>query len=128
MSTTISLLSATLLSFLLATFAVLLMITIVFNFKAGLKYRKALAERVNRFRLAKMLTALGIDIDEYLSTERVIDIHTHMTRCNACENIEECDERLAQGKLSPDEIGFCNNEQSLQNIARTREQAGTAGG
>jgi hypothetical protein len=127
MTTTISLLSAILLSLLLVTFAILLMIAIVFNFKAGLKYRKALAEKVNHFRLAKMLTALGIDIDEYLSTERVVDIHTHMTRCGACENIDECDDRLAQGRLSPDDIGFCNNEQSLQKIARTHEQTGTAG-
>jgi len=127
MTTTISLLSATLLALLLVSFAILLMVAIVFNFRAGMKYRKALAEQLDHFRLAKMLVALGIDIDEYLSTERVVDIHTHMKRCNACENVDECDEQLAQGNLSPDGIEFCNNEQSLREIARTREQTGTAG-
>ena len=126
MTTTISLLSAALLSLLLAAFAVLLMVAIIFNFRTGLKYRKALAEQLNNFRLANMLTALGIDIDEYLSTERVVDIHTHMTRCGACENTGECDDRLAQGRISPGEIGFCNNEQSLQQFASTHEQTGAS--
>ena len=124
MTTTISVLSATLLTILLATFATLLMIAIVFNFKAGLRYRRALAEQLDNFRLARMLGALGIDIDEYLSTERVVDIHAQMTRCGACENMGECDEKLTAGNISSDDIGFCNNEQSLQKLARAREQGG----
>jgi hypothetical protein len=127
MSITFSLLSATLLSLLLAAFAILLMIAIVFNFRAGMKYRRTLAEKVNSLRLAKMLSALGIDIDEYLSTERVVDIHTQMTRCGACENVEECDDSLAPGSISAHDIGFCNNEEALQKIARARDQAGTPG-
>jgi Family of unknown function (DUF6455) len=125
MSTALSLISATLLTLLLATFAILLMVAIVFNFQAGLRYRKALAEKLYDFRLAKMLMALGIDIDEYLSTERIVDIHTQMTRCGACENTGECDERLARDDIGPDDIGFCNNEESLQKIARAHEHAGT---
>lgn len=128
MTTIISVLSAIMLILLLATFTTLLMIAIVFNFKAGIRYRKALADKLSNFRLAKMLTALGIDIDEYLSTERVVDIHAHMARCGACENVGECDERLTAGKVSAEEIGFCNNEQSLQKIARAREQSDPVGG
>ncbi|MGB5539676.1 MAG: DUF6455 family protein [Gammaproteobacteria bacterium] len=127
MTTTVSVLSATLLMLLLATFAGLLMVAIVFNFRAGLKYRRALAEQLDNYRLAKMLTALGIDIDEYLSTERVVDINTQMTRCGACENVGECDEKLAGGRISAGNIGFCNNEQSLQKLARSPDQTGTAG-
>lgn len=123
MTITISMLSATLLTLLLATFASLLMIAIIFNFKSGLKYRNALAEQLNNYRLAKMLTALGIDIDVYLSTERVVDIHTQMTRCGACENVGVCDERLATDTIRTDDIGFCNNEQSLQEIARIHKPA-----
>jgi len=126
MTTAISLLTATLLSLLLATFAILLMVAIVFNFQAGVKYRKALAEQLYTFRLAKMLVALGIDIDEYLSTERIVDIHSQMTRCGACENTVECDERLARDNIQPDDIDFCNNEQSLQKMARSHEQTGTS--
>jgi hypothetical protein len=128
MTTTVSVLSAIMLSLLLASFTILLMVAIVFNFKAGMKYRRALAEQLDNFRLARMLTALGIDIDEYLSTERVVDIHRHMERCGACENVGECDERLADGKLSTSDIGFCNNEQSLQKIARSHEPASPGGG
>ncbi len=127
MTTTFSVLSATLLSLLLVAFAILLMVAIVFNFKAGLKYRRALAEQLSNFRLARMLTSLGIDIDEYLSTERVVDIHTQMTRCGACENVDECDEKLARGSIRADDIGFCNNEQSLQKLARSHEQTGPTG-
>jgi hypothetical protein len=125
MSTTFSLLTATLLSLLLAAFAILLMIAIVFNFRAGMKYRKSLAEQVNNLRLAKMLGALGIDIEEYLSTERVVDIQTQVTRCGACENVEECDDSLARGSLDARDIAFCNNEEALQKIARAHDQGGT---
>lgn len=125
-TTTISVLSAVLMTLLVATFAILLVSAIVFNFRAGIRYRHALAAQLNNFRLAKMLAALGIDIDEYLSTERVVDIHRHMERCGACENVGECDDRLNQGSLDAGEIGFCNNEKSLQEIARTRAHpAGT---
>lgn len=127
MTTTVSVLSAIMLSLLLVTFTILLMVAIVFNFKAGMKYRRALAEQLNNFRLARMLTALGIDIDEYLSTERVVDIHRHMERCGACTNVGECDERLAGGNLAADEIEFCNNEESLRKIARAHEPAGSTG-
>jgi hypothetical protein len=114
---------------LVASFTILLVSAIVFNFKAGLRYRRALATRLDNFRLAKMLTALGIDIDEYLSTERVVDIHRQMERCGACENVGECDDRLAQGPVEAGDIGFCNNEQSLQAIVRARSHsAGTGGG
>ncbi|MEZ5541351.1 MAG: DUF6455 family protein [Pseudomonadota bacterium] len=128
MTSAVSLISAALLLLALALFTFLLMAAIVFNFKAGIRYRKALARQLENFRLSKMLTALGIDIDEYLSTERVVDIHTHMQRCGACENVGECDERLAGGKLTDDDIGFCNNEESLQQIARARATGKPTGG
>lgn len=128
MTTTVSVLSAVLMTLLLATFAILLVSAIVFNFKAGIRYRHALAAQLNNFRLAKMLTALGIDIDEYLSMEREVDIHRHMERCGACENVGECDDRLNRGTIGADEIGFCNNEKSLQEIARSRAHTAGTGG
>lgn len=127
MSTTVSLISAALLFLALASFAILLMIAVVFNFKAGIRYRKALAQQLENFRLANMLTALGIDIDEYLSTERVVDIHNHMARCGACGNVDECDDRLAEGRINPGDIEFCNNEQSLQKLARNRSPDSAGG-
>ena len=107
-----------LLAALTLAFSVLLISAIVFNLNAGRKYRKSLANSVNQLRLSKMLTALGIDVDTYLHTERIVDIQQHMDRCSACDKVEECDDQLSKGALDAADIGFCNNEQSLQEIAR----------
>lgn len=117
---TITLLSITLLAILLlAIFTVLLPVAIIFNFKAGMIYRERLAGQIERLRLGKMLAALGIDIDVYVSRERTVDIQEQMTRCKACGNTRECDENLGQGGVTADSIGFCNNEKPLQELART---------
>jgi hypothetical protein len=104
----------------LVSFIVLLAVAIVFNFHAGMKYRTALAERLNTLRLGRMLGALGIDIDAYLARERVVDIHRQMQRCSECNNIAPCDAGLADGTLQPDNIEFCNNEQALQEMVRRK--------
>jgi Family of unknown function (DUF6455) len=109
----------------LVAFIVLLASAIVFNFHAGMKYRTALADRLHSLRLGRMLAALGIDIETYLSSERVVDIHQHMQRCSECTNIGPCDEGLADGTISPENIDFCNNEQSLQKIVQ-RKATGNA--
>ena len=115
--------SMLLLGLLLAVFMVLLSVAIVFNTRAGMKYRQRLAEQLARLRLGKMLTALGIDTDSYLSIERAVDIHKQMERCTACANTEECDTRLAEGAVDPGSIDYCNNEASLQKIAeRLKDQ------
>jgi hypothetical protein len=106
---------------ILAVFFVLLPVTIVFNFKAGIKYREKLAGQVERLRLGKMLAALGVDIDAYVSKERTVDIWEQMNRCKACDNTEECDDRLAEGVIDADNISFCDNEKSLQELTRVPE-------
>ncbi len=115
-----SLIIAILLGFLVVLLAVLLFTAIIFNMKKGRKYRQALAQKIQQLRLNKMLTALGIDPNAYLHDQPVTDIHKHMERCEACENTEQCDEALSTNELKPTEIGFCNNEQSLQKIAKNR--------
>jgi len=113
-----------LLAVLTLAFTVLLASAIVFNLNAGKKYRKSLANSVDQLRLSKMLTALGIDVDTYLHTERIVDIQQHMDRCSACETLEKCDEQLSKGRLDAADISFCDNEQSLQEIARKNSQPG----
>lgn len=103
---------------LLAIFAVLLTIAIIFNVKAGTKYRKVLAEKINTLRLSNMLAALGIDINVYLNTVPTVDINSQMERCTACTNTEECDDRLQKEDIDTDGIGFCNNEESLRDISK----------
>ena len=86
------------------------------NVIVGMEFRKHLARKVHALRLNKMLTALGIDVDSYLHSERVIDIEQHVDRCAACENTETCDEQLARGAVDATHIDYCDNEQSLQRI------------
>jgi hypothetical protein len=113
----ISLVAMLMLGLLLVIFIVWLMVAIIFNTRAGMKYRQGLANQLGRLRLGKMLTALGIETDSYLSTERAVDIREHMDRCNACANTVECDTRLAKGPVDAGNIDYCNNEASLQKIA-----------
>jgi hypothetical protein len=120
----ISIVIGGLLAVLTLAFTVLLASAIVFNLNAGKKYRKSLANSVDQLRLSKMLTALGIDVDTYLHTERIVDIQQHMDLCSACENLEKCDDQLAKGTIDANDISFCNNEQSLQEIARKKSQPG----
>lgn len=121
MTEVVTLISVAVLAILLALFVLLLPIAIVFNFRAGLKYREALAGKIEKLRLGRMLVALGIDIDEYVSTERGVDIYQHMNRCKACTNTEECDDRLGSDDIDSSNIKFCNNEESLQEIVHSRK-------
>jgi hypothetical protein len=114
----VSLLVAGMLGLMAAVFAVWLFIAIIFNLRVGIRYRKSLVEEFERLRLSRMLEALGVDVNHYLHEEAIIDIHNHMKRCGACENIAECDDRLDSGDLAADDIAFCNNEKSLQTLVR----------
>lgn len=111
---------AILLGFLVTLLIALLFIAIIFNMKKGRKYRQSLSKKVEQLRLNKMLIALGIDPNSYLHDEHITDIHKHMERCQACENTEECDEALATNNVNPDGISYCNNEESLQKIAKAQ--------
>lgn len=105
------------LGLMLVVFIVLLLAAIVFNTRAGMKYRQGLASQLERLRLGKMLTALGIETDNYLSTVRAADIREQMNRCNDCANTGECDTRLVAGTVDAGSIDYCDNEASLQKIA-----------
>ena len=90
------------------------------NVIVGMEFRKSLARKVNALRLNKMLAALGIDINNYLHSERVIDIEEHIDRCAACQNTETCDDQLAKGNIQANNIDYCNNEESLQHIVAAK--------
>lgn len=115
-----SLIVSILLGFFVILLSILLFVAIIFNMKSGRKYRQALAKKVEQLRLHKMLLALGIDPNAYLHDEHITDIYRHMERCEACKNIEQCDESLSTNDVNPEEISFCNNEQSLRKIAKSQ--------
>ena len=90
------------------------------NVIVGMEFRKKLARKVDALRLNKMLAALGIDINSYLHTERVIDIEEHIDKCATCNNTETCDDQLAKGTIQASNIDYCNNEKSLQQIIASK--------
>lgn len=90
------------------------------NVIVGMEFRNSLARKVDALRLNKMLAALGIDINSYLHSERVIDIEEHIDKCTACNNTETCDDQLAKGTIQASNIDYCNNEKSLQEIIASK--------
>jgi len=110
------------LALMLASFMVLLPVAIVFNMKAGMKYRQNLARSIEKLRLNRMLTALGIDVNEYLTSNPAVDIRSQMERCSACSNTAECDDKLSDNAIDADQIDFCNNEKSLREIVNNPGQ------
>lgn len=119
----ISLIAGGLFVLLMAAFAGLLFAAIVFNLRVGRRYRESLARDIDRLRLSRMLGALGIDVTGYLHNERILDIRQQMGRCSDCARTTECDERLAGGSVDAQDIGFCNNEQALQQIVERDKAA-----
>lgn len=104
------------LGILVSAFAASLFFTIIFNVKAGVKYREPLAKKLHALRLNKMLSALGISTTEYLHTQSVVTINEQMDRCSECANTEECDDNLSENTVDVNEIDFCNNESSLKDM------------
>jgi len=90
------------------------------NVIVGMEFRKQLAREVHALRLNKMLGALGINVNSYLHSERVIDIEEHIDQCASCENTASCDDELASGTVTADSIDYCNNEQALQHIVASK--------
>jgi len=90
---------------------------IIFNIKAGIKYRHNLARQLDQLRISNMLRALGIDINLYLHQERINEINSQMIRCSECNNTDRCDEDTKTGNTDPEGISYCNNEQALRTIA-----------
>ncbi len=93
---------------------------IMHNLIVGMEFRKNLAKKVDALRLNKMLAALGIDINNYLHTERVIDIEEQIDKCSVCQNTETCDDQLTKGTIQASNIDYCNNEESLQQIIASK--------
>lgn len=112
------------LGMLVSAFSISLFLAIVFNVKAGAKYREPLAKKLHALRLNKMLSALGISTFEYLHTESLVTINEQMDRCSGCTNTEECDDNLSDNNVDINEIDFCNNETSLKNMLSKKYVAG----
>ena len=108
---------------LLFLFFILLLTAITFNMKAAQKYRQQIAQTVNNLRLSSMLAALGINLDKYLHSTSMVDVHKHMTKCSACQHNTQCDEELASSSISIETVHFCNNKKHLRDMVLQQQPA-----
>lgn len=93
----------------LLAYLFLLPAAIVGNYQRGLKYRERLVAQLVSLRLSGMLAALGIDVDQYLNGQRIVEVRRQMARCEHCAVTDRCDEQLDAGQASVGAIGFCAN-------------------
>lgn len=111
------------LGLLITIFAATLLLSIIYNVSAGVKYREPLTKRLHSLRLSKMLSALGINTSEYLNRVNVVTIHEQMNRCTDCDNTEKCDDNLSNEEIDINEIEFCDNESSLKDLVSNKNVA-----
>lgn len=79
---------------------------------------EALAKRVKRMRLYKMLQFLGVDQDKFLDVIPGSDIDLLIERCSACDTADICDRYLRDGyRVSG--MSFCPNYRSLCEHSKT---------
>lgn len=101
-------------------FVILLSFAMAFNMRGGERYRAGLAAKVDQLRLGRMLGALGIDTQSYVDQAKIPEVYEQMGRCASCQNTAECDDRLEAGSVEAEALGFCNNEESLQELVQHR--------
>ena len=121
-----TILVAGLFGLLTLSFLALLLAAIVFNLNVGRKYRRSLAQDIDKLRLSRMLATLGIDVTRYLHREPILDIQQQMKRCSECDRTTECDGHLAADDINAEQLDFCANEQSLKTLLE-RQPSATGG-
>ena len=111
-----SLLIAGLLAASLTYFIAMMFFRIRGNVTTGLRYREAIAAELERLRMAKMLSVLGINLDQYTHQNRVLDIRQQMANCAACPNTGTCDEQIAHGTVDIDNMDYCENADVMKTM------------
>ena len=80
----------------------------------GVAFRQDLENRVSAEPMARMLEANGVSREEYLASEQVVQIETHLRKCMACEEKGSCKKELDAGVENPGE-GYCPNHEDFVN-------------
>ncbi|MDJ0890967.1 MAG: DUF6455 family protein [Gammaproteobacteria bacterium] len=91
--------------------AVALSWSIAGNLRQGDAVRLRLARRLETLRLGRALTLFGVDVEDYLYAQRVVEIQAQMRSCNDCRNPTRCDDTLRRG--ADGEFDFCPNGEVL---------------
>ena len=79
--------------------------------------RAGLLDQIRGLRLHEMLRYRGIDFLRYLYGERIVDIKTNIINCRRCQNLEECDQVLADDSRSTEDFSFCPNCEYLARMS-----------
>lgn len=107
---------------LLAAYVVLRMTyAILANFHTGRQFRQALVGRVKRLRLHRMIERRGIDTEEYLHRQPIVEIEKHIRACEGCGSTAVCDQALKSPAGQAD-LSFCQNDAAFNAI----KQVGSA--
>ena len=72
----------------------------------------AMKESVSRFRLTKMLSYVGIKLEDYVTNLPHEEINRHVSRCITCPDIPSCDYCFDEGQCTGD-MNFCPNYDAL---------------
>ncbi len=110
----ISIISFVLITLLILTVAILMAFAVTRNFKAGLRFRDELAQRVRFLRLDKMLKKRDIKLNDYLHAQSVANIENQIRNCESCSETKQCDQVLNES--SPPDLSFCPNDEDLKSI------------
>ncbi len=92
--------------------AAALILTVRANYLTGRRFRRQLAERVNRLRLGRMLARRGIDVQEYLHRVPVVRLEQEARACEGCDQTATCDRTLARA-TSAAALDFCPNDRAF---------------
>jgi hypothetical protein len=97
------------------------MVSIYRNLQTGKRYRRGIAARLSKLRLARMLGIQGIDEATYLHTQPIVSIREQMDRCAACSSTAKCDQLLDEGV--GDQAEFCENDATLKQVRQELDLA-----
>ncbi len=105
-----------------ASLSIFFILLIAKNVRQGKVVRQKLALRVESLRMSKMLSALGLDFSKYLHEVPLNKINSSMSKCENCDSLEQCDEKLQQDIIKPEEIDFCPNHECLGQFTELKKQ------
>ncbi len=93
---------------------VMLPLIITRNVIRGQAYRRGIARIVAGMPLGKLLAAHGLEIEDYLHHQRIVDVHDHISHCSGCRDAEDCDRALSQSVNLAPILAYCPNSNALK--------------
>lgn len=87
----------------------LLVLTLIDSGIAQTYARQRLDERLSISRMARMLSARGIDRAHYLNSVPMAEVRRQLARCRDCDRTAQCDRAFLGGCTGGSRFEFCPN-------------------